>query len=80
MINGIYPVVMPEETTELIRKMASLDEKGLHTVATVLEVESLRCKAETNAEAQSAPLSYPIIDEKDIPSTEAMKDLAGAND
>lgn len=48
-INGIYPVVVADTTKNLILKISKLDEKGLHTVTTVLEMEYIRCQAEAEA-------------------------------
>lgn len=46
IINGVYPAKVTDNTIEIIKKLSTLDEKGLHTVATVLEMEYLRCLSE----------------------------------
>ena len=37
------PMRMDEESLDLIRKLNSLDERGRHTVKTILEMEYNRC-------------------------------------
>ena len=53
LINGVYPVVLTQETAELITKLSRLDEKGLHTAATVIEMEYSRVQAENGDESVS---------------------------
>ena len=85
LMNGIYPVVVTDTTKNLIEKMSKLDEKGIHTVTTVLEMEYLRCKAESEiksaAEKNSktdAINSYPVISEEEITSVTEVNDLLQA--
>ncbi len=82
LINGVYPVVVTEKTTNLIKKLTKLDDKGIHTVTTVLEMEYLRCEAETQAVAAAeksakieAEKSNPVIRNEDIPSKNDISDL-----
>lgn len=62
LINGIYPVAVSDTTTNLIKKMSQLDEKGIHTVTTVMEMEYMRCMAETENfdSSQKNVVSQPI--------------------
>lgn len=46
LFNGIYPMVVSDAAYEVLRKLTLLDEKGIHTVKTVVELEYLRTKAE----------------------------------
>ncbi|MCD7775087.1 MAG: hypothetical protein LUH40_05870 [Clostridiales bacterium] len=85
LMNGIYPVVVTDTTTNLIEKLSKLDEKGIHTVSTVLEMEYVRCQteaeamaiAEKNAKLEAAKHN-PIISLDQIPSKAEVGDLAKA--
>lgn len=82
LVNGIYPVVVTDTTKNLIEKMSKLDEKGIHTVTTVLEMEYVRCQteaeaiaiAEKNAKLEAAK-NNPIIGSDQIPSKAEVNDL-----
>ncbi len=82
LVNGIYPVVVTDTTKNLIEKMSKLDEKGIHTVTTVLEMEYIRCQteaeaiaiAEKNAKLEAAK-NNPIISADQIPSKAEVGDL-----
>lgn len=82
LVNGIYPVVVTDTTKNLIEKMSRLDEKGIHTVTTVLEMEYIRCQteaeaiaiAEKNAKLEAAK-NNPIISADQIPSKAEVGDL-----
>lgn len=82
LVNGIYPVVVTDTTTNLIKKISKLDEKGIHTVTTVLEMEYMRCQAEAEAIALAeknakleAAKNNPIIAADQIPSKSDIADL-----
>lgn len=82
LINGIYPVVVTDTTTDLIKKLSKLDDKGIHTVTTVLEMEYVRCQAEAEAIAIAernakieAAKNNPIISADRIPSKNEVSDL-----
>lgn len=85
LVNGIYPVVVTDTTKNLIEKMSKLDEKGIHTVTTVLEMEYVRCQteaeaiaiAEKNAKIEAAKKN-PIISSDQIPSKSEVGDLLKA--
>ncbi|MCD7828343.1 MAG: hypothetical protein LUG85_07420 [Clostridiales bacterium] len=85
LMNGIYPVVVTDTTTNLIEKLSKLDEKGIHTVSTVLEMEYVRCQteaeamaiAEKNAKLEAAKHN-PFISLDQIPSKAEVGDLAKA--
>lgn len=86
-INGVYPVVVSDATKDLIEKISKLDEKGLHTVTTVLEMETIRCRTEAEAIAiaeQQAKIEAskknPIISVDKIPSPNDVSDLFKAID
>lgn len=85
LVNGIYPVVVTDTTTNLIKKISKLDEKGIHTVTTVLEMEYVRCQAEAEAIALAeknakleAAKNNPIISADQIPSKSEVSDLLKA--
>lgn len=87
LVNGIYPVVVTDKTKNLIQKMSKLDEKGIHTVTTVLEMEYIRCKTEAEAIAAAqknakleAAKNNPIISVDEIPSKADIEDLLQAID
>lgn len=75
IVNGIYPATVSETTTKLLSKISQLDEKGIHTVSTVLEMEYLRCLAENenielaqrNAATENLK-NYSYFRNNDIPS------------
>lgn len=46
LFDGIYPVVITDSTRNILEKLAKLDDKGIHTVSTVLEMEYIRCNAD----------------------------------
>ncbi len=85
LVNGIYPVVVTDTTTNLIKKISKLDEKGIHTVTTVLEMEYVRCQteaeaialAEKNAKLEAAK-NNPIISAEQVPSKSEVSDLLKA--
>ena len=85
LVNGIYPVVVSDITRNLIERLSKLDEKGIHTVSTVLEMEYIRCKteseavaiAEKNAKIEAAKTN-PIISNDQIPSKSDVTDLLKA--
>ncbi len=85
LMNGIYPVVVTDTTTELIEKLSKLDDKGIHTVSTVLEMEYVRCQteaeamvvAEQNARIEAAKRN-PIISSDDVPTKAEVGDLLNA--
>lgn len=82
LVNGIYPVVVTDTTTNLLKKISKLDEKGIHTVTTVTEMEFLRCQAEAetvtlaeqNARQENAK-TYPVISSDQIPTKGDLSDL-----
>lgn len=75
LVDGIYPVVVSDTTRNIIERLSKLDDKGIHTVATVLEMEYIRCKAEAEAVSLAeknskieAAMKYPIINSEELPS------------
>lgn len=84
-INGVYPVVVSDNTKNLIEKISKLDEKGLHTVTTVLEMETIRCQTEAEAIAIAernakleASKNNPIISIDQIPTHSEVSSLIQA--
>ena len=85
LMNGIYPVVVSDSTKMLIEKLSKLDDKGIHTVATVLEMEHMRCQAEAeavalaekNAKIEAAKIN-PLINNDQLPSKSDVTDLLKA--
>ena len=82
LVNGIYPVVVTDTTTNLLKKISKLDEKGIHTVTTVTEMEYLRCQAEAEtvaiAEMNAKPeggRANPVISADQIPTKSDLSDL-----
>ena len=69
----------------LIEKLSKLDDKGIHTVATVLEMEHMRCQAEAeavalaekNAKIEAAKIN-PLINNDQLPSKSDVTDLLKA--
>ncbi|MBR5232718.1 MAG: hypothetical protein IKW03_00780 [Clostridia bacterium] len=85
LVNGIYPVVVSDTTKNLIEKLSKLDEKGIHTVTTVLEMEYIRYKAESEAiataERNAKPevsFNYPVIRNDEIPTKSDVNNLLKA--
>lgn len=72
LMNGIYPVTLTSETADLITKLSRLDEKGIHTAATVIEMEYDRVRRE---DGESAGLPHTALD---LPSEESLKAFAEA--
>lgn len=87
MINGVYPVKVTDNTVEMIKKLSKLDDKGIHTVATVLEMEYMRCLAEAetvaiadkNFKAETVK-SNPFISAGQIPSKNEIIELSKSLD
>lgn len=83
IVNGIYPVAVNDNTRRLIEKLSKLDEKGIHTVTTVLEMEYIRCCVEADAIAVAenkeinTPTS-PIITPDQVPTRSEVNDLLKA--
>ena len=85
IMDGVYPVEVSDSTKKIIEKLSKLDEKGLHTVFTVLEMEYLRCQyeaenisfAEKNSRNENI-LSYPIIENSQLPAKSAIDNLLKA--
>lgn len=80
--NGVYPFVNSDNLKNFVLKMSKLDDKGIHAVTSILELEYLRCitQAETvalaikNAEDPSKP-AYPVVNIKDTPSKYDVSEL-----
>lgn len=84
IVNGIYPVAVTDTTRQLIEKLSKLDEKGIHTVATVLEMEYVRCLIEADAisvaetgEKRDYSIN-PIITPEQVPTKSDINDLLKA--
>lgn len=84
ILNGIYPVAVTDTTRQLIEKLSKLDEKGIHTVATVLEMEYVRCRIEAdviavaeNGEKRDTAIN-PIITPEQVPTKSDVNDLLKA--
>lgn len=82
LVDGIYPVVVSDSTRSILEKLSKLDDKGIHTVTTVLEMEYIRCKAESEAIAIAeknakleAAKNNPIISADDIPTKSEVSDF-----
>ncbi len=82
LVDGIYPVVVSDSTRTILEKLSKLDDKGIHTVTTVLEMEYIRCKseseaiaiAEKNAKIEAAK-NNPIISADNIPTKNEISDF-----
>lgn len=70
LVDGVYPVVITDNTKQLLKKLSQLDNKGLHTVSTVLEMEYNRCKNKNDS----------IIDIDDVPSKSEVSDFVKSLD
>lgn len=85
IMDGVYPVEVSDSTKKIVEKLSKIDEKGLHTVSTVLEMEYLRCQyeaenisfAENNARFANQ-LNYPIIENSQLPTKSAINNLLKA--
>ncbi|MBR3867679.1 MAG: hypothetical protein IKM66_00040 [Clostridia bacterium] len=84
IVNGIYPVAVTDTTRQLIEKLSKLDEKGIHTVTTVLEMEYVRCRIEADAIAvaenneKGDTATNPIITPEQVPTKSAINNLLKA--
>ncbi len=83
MINGVYPVVVSEASEQLLDKMSQLDEKGIHAVKTMIELEYLRCKDEEEniAFAESLAkqnITYQQLNQTDAPTNTELSSLLKA--
>ncbi len=83
IINGVYPMVVSEAAEQLLEKMSHLDEKGLHTVKTMIELEYLRCKAEEEniAFAESLAkqsITYQQLNQSEPPTNSELTSLLKA--
>lgn len=87
LMNGVYPVVVSDATKNLVEKISKLDEKGIHAVTSMLELEYLRCEAENNAVAaaemqeklQMARHS-PFLSPEQVPTKVEVAELSKALD
>lgn len=85
LMDGIYPVVVSDTTKNLIERLSKLDDKGIHTVTTVLEMEYIRCKAEAeaiaiaekNARIETA-IKTSVLNFDDMPSKADVNNLLKA--
>lgn len=82
LVNGVYPIVISDAARDMLQKMSKLDEKGIHTVSTVLEMEYIRCQSEAEAIAIAqknakleAAKNNPIISEDKIPKRNEIASL-----
>lgn len=83
IVNGIYPVSVNDNTRRLIEKLSKLDEKGIHTVTTVIEMEYIRCCIEADAIAvaenkESNASISPVITPDQVPTKSEVNDLLKA--
>ncbi len=84
IVNGLYPVTVSDTTRQLIEKLSKLDEKGIHTVTTVIEMEYIRCciEADVVAIAENSKKrdnsTKPIITPDQVPTKSAVNDLLKA--
>ncbi|MBO5935781.1 MAG: hypothetical protein J6Q94_09875 [Clostridia bacterium] len=81
--NGIYPVAVNDNTRRLIEKLSRLDEKGIHTVTTVIEMEYIRCCIEAEAIAvaenkENNTSTAPVITPDQVPTKAEVTDLLKA--
>ena len=83
IVNGIYPVSVTDTTRLLIEKLSKLDDKGIHTVTTVIEMEYNRCLVEADAIAIAenravTNATAPIISPDQIPTKSEVNNLLKA--
>ncbi len=82
LVDGIYPVVVSDNTKNIIEKLSKLDDKGIHTVATVLEMEYNRCRMESEmvSVAEKNNIEPVILSGDQIPTksdiTEVLKSIS----
>ena len=78
LIDGIYPVVVSDNVRSLFNKLSKLDDKGIHTVATVLEVEYVRCNSKNISDelkiAEYNEKGYLLADEA-LPTKKELTDI-----
>ena len=78
LVDGVYPVVATDNARAVLEKLASLDERGIHTVSTVLEVEYVRCNKDRltdESEITEYEKSGYIVEKNDIPSKKELTEL-----
>ena len=85
ILNGIHPFVESDAIRNVFEKLTSLDEKGIHTVTTVLEMEYLRCiaEAENIATAESFAkqnITYQQLNQAEKPTKPELADILKALD
>ncbi len=83
LVDGIYPVVVTDSTRNMLEKLAKLDEKGIHTVATVLEMEYIRCNAELTrnyVNDEELDLKAIVLDKNLAPSKKEINDMVRSFD
>lgn len=83
LYNGIYPMLISDAVYDILRKMVMLDEKGIHAVKTVVELEYLRTKAEQEhiAVAESFSIddiTYQQLNQPETPSINELSSLLKA--
>lgn len=77
LVDGIYPVVVSDTTKNIIDKLSKLDDKGIHTVATILEMEYVRCRTEADivSVAETNANEPIILTGEQIPSKSDISEL-----
>ena len=85
ILNGVYPVVESDAIRQIFEKLTTLDDQGIHTVITVLEMEYLRCIAEAENIAIAETLAKQSIDYQQLtqpekPTKTELSDLLKALD
>ncbi len=77
LVDGIYPVVVSDTTKNIIDKLSKLDDKGIHTVATILEMEYVRCRTEADivSVAEKNANEPIILTGEQIPSKSDISEL-----